>query len=167
VDADGAGQESQALNIQDDSYFVSLGFTPGGEPCVAFDYYEALTGTSIQIIYMGNMEVGFLKYGKPAPTPTPVVNYSDLSNIRIYPNPFNPHTAVNGALKITGVPVGAVVTVNSVSGEQVIRIVAQKSTVLWRGVNNNETAVAPGIYFVSVSYAGRYVKNEKILVVNK
>jgi uncharacterized repeat protein (TIGR01451 family) len=72
-------------------------------------------------------------------------------DIVVFPNPFNPKTAVNGLLKFANIPPEGIVNVFTVSGELVFRMPAVEPYVYWDGHNNYGGAVSPGIYYYVVT----------------
>jgi hypothetical protein len=89
-----------------------------------------------------------------------------VPGIVVYPNPFNPDTAVNGTLKIQGVPPGATVNLYTVSGELVHRETATGALIEWDGKTLNGRVVATGIYYYVVRQ-GNETLAEGVLVIRR
>jgi hypothetical protein len=69
------------------------------------------------------------------------------SQFTVYPNPFNPVTAVRGTVKVLGMPVGSTFIVYTVSGELVHRQTAGGGPVEWDGRTTGGTHAATGTYY--------------------
>jgi hypothetical protein len=83
-----------------------------------------------------------------------------------YPNPFNPVTTITYDLRA---PVQVELTVYSVRGERIRRLVgraqgAGRYTVSWQGVNDAGQPVASGVYFYKL-VAGDYVNTRKMILI--
>jgi len=83
-----------------------------------------------------------------------------------YPNPFNPVTKITYDLRA---PVQVELTVYSVRGERIRRLVgraqgAGRYTVSWQGVNDAGQPVASGVYFYKL-VAGDYVNTRKMILI--
>jgi len=68
----------------------------------------------------------------------------------VYPNPFNPHMAINGKLKFNNIVPGSLIRIFTVSGEIVQVINARYIRVEWDGKNRYGSPCSPGIYFWTV-----------------
>lgn len=80
----------------------------------------------------------------PTPTETP------LGPLRLWPNPFNPSTAVRGTLKCADMPEGSVLTIYSVSGEKVWNEGETGFRAEWDGRTKGGRMVASGVYYYVV-----------------
>jgi len=90
-----------------------------------------------------------------------------IGDMVIYPNPFNPESAIGGKMKIANVPKDAKIRIYSVSGEMVMSYWAKTPVVTWDGRNGYGKKVSPGIYYYFISWDNekRSVKG-KIFVTN-
>lgn len=70
-----------------------------------------------------------------------------VGDIEIYPNPFNPSTAVGGVMKFANMPGKSIITIYTLSGEAVMNFYSKESVVFWNGKNVNNKMVSPGIYY--------------------
>lgn len=71
----------------------------------------------------------------------------------VFPNPYNPDTAIRGTVKITGMPFGSIFNVFTVSGEIVRSQTAGNGVngwTEWDGKNNVGQIAATGIYYYVV-----------------
>jgi hypothetical protein len=71
----------------------------------------------------------------------------------VFPNPYDPDTAVRGTVKITGMPYGSTFNVFTVSGEIVKSQTAGNGVngwTEWDGKNNAGQSAATGIYYYVV-----------------
>lgn len=67
--------------------------------------------------------------------------------LRIFPNPFDPRTAVRGTLKFEGLPLGGRVRIYTIRGLKVWEGTVEKPYILeWDGCNLGRDPVAPGTY---------------------
>ncbi|MCE5301275.1 MAG: hypothetical protein LLG37_10460 [Spirochaetia bacterium] len=91
--------------------------------------------------------------------------------IVVFPNPFNPNTASEGALKFVNVREWHEVYIFTVSGELVITLVPApgNNTVKWYAVNRFGAAVSKGIYyyFIRDKNSGSPVMKGKIFLIEK
>ena len=72
-------------------------------------------------------------------------------NPLVYPNPYNPDTAVNGELKFANIVPGSLIYIFTMSGEVVDVINAREQIrVEWDGENRFNNKVSQGIYFYMV-----------------
>jgi flagellar hook assembly protein FlgD len=99
----------------------------------------------------------------PTITITPTPDYNDII---VYPNPYSPSKAVQGALKIINLPVGANICIYTISGELVISIAAQAPAVYWNGRNSNGNPISPGIYYYTIKWSSNILKTGNIFVVH-
>jgi hypothetical protein len=80
----------------------------------------------------------------PTPTETP------LGPLRLWPNPYDPWTAVRGTLKCADMPSGSRLAIFTVSGEKVFEAGETGFRVEWDGRTNQSSRVSPGIYYYCV-----------------
>jgi len=67
--------------------------------------------------------------------------------LRVYPNPFNPKTAVRGTVKFEGLPVGSQVRLYTPAGLKVWEgKVTVPNVVEWNGKTESGRPVSPGVY---------------------
>jgi sugar lactone lactonase YvrE len=78
------------------------------------------------------------------PTATP------LGPLRLWPNPFDPSTAVRGTVKCADMPEGASLTIYTISGEKVFTAQEKGFRVEWDGKNEKGSPVVSGIYYYVV-----------------
>jgi hypothetical protein len=103
----------------------------------------------------------------PSPTPT-CVTY-------VWPDPYNPKTAVNGTLRISCMNANTTVNIYTVSGE-LVKILDPSTACqvpdmsgmvyCWNGRNKQEAPVATGIYFYVVEDEGKVTQRGKFLMIN-
>jgi hypothetical protein len=91
-------------------------------------------------------------------TQTPTPSATPLGPLRLWPNPFNPATAVRGTLKCADMPEGSSLAIFTLSGENVFEAVEKGYLVEWNGKTNKGTQAAPGIYYCVVR------KNQNMLL---
>jgi len=75
-----------------------------------------------------------------------------VGNIVVYPNPYNPLTAVGGTLKFANVPTDAQILIFTVSGEIVKSFRERSAIVYWNGTNEYNINVSPGIYYFTITW---------------
>lgn len=100
----------------------------------------------------------------PTPTNTPV------PPINLWPNPFNPNYAVNGVLKVSGLPQGATASFYTVSGELVRTITQTQSggaVVTWDGKNKEGRISSSGIYYYIVISEKKVLLRGKLLFISQ
>jgi len=85
----------------------------------------------------------------------------------IYPNPFNPKTAVDRKLKIDNLIPGSLIQIYTVSGEIVIALDAQDLTVYWDGKNRYGYNASPGIYYWLIKTPSNNIYKGKLFIINK
>ena len=106
----------------------------------------------------------------PTPSPTPTCVTS------VWPDPYDPHTAVGGTLRVSCMDAQSTVTIFTVSGEKVRTLNYQTSTCLvpnmqgmvyycWDGLNSRMMPVATGIYFYAIQQGTQVTQRGKFLVV--
>jgi sugar lactone lactonase YvrE len=96
----------------------------------------------------------------PTPTPYPI------GDIIVYPNPYSPGRAVDGALKIINLPTGSNIVVYTISGELVISISAQTPVVYWNGRNAYNSPISPGVYYYVIKSGSDILRAGTIFVVH-
>jgi len=104
-------------------------------------------------------------------TPTPTVTVtptlpSASGNIRVFPNPFNPRTAVGQVLKFENLPLDSNIRIFTLSGELIRQWDASASRVTWEGKNKQGEEVATGIYMYVITSPGKEKTIGKILLVS-
>ncbi|MDD5688217.1 MAG: discoidin domain-containing protein [Elusimicrobia bacterium] len=90
----------------------------------------------------------------------------DLNNIKVYPSPYNPATAVNGKLKITNLPINSIVKLYTVTGD-IIRELREidygnLGWLEWDGKNDNGDKVGKGVYIYKIEDAAGNKKTGKV-----
>ncbi len=85
----------------------------------------------------------------------------------VYPNPFNPDTAIDGELKFNNIIPGSLIRIYTISGEVVEVIKARYIRVRWDGKNRYNSPCSPGIYYWTVENkeTGEMHK-DKLFIVN-
>ncbi len=73
-----------------------------------------------------------------------------LGPIQVYPNPYNPATAVGGTLKFNNLPAGSYVELYTLGYERVRTVHEIGYTARWDGKNEAGQIVAPGTYLYKV-----------------
>jgi hypothetical protein len=99
----------------------------------------------------------------PAVTPT----WTPPPGIVVYPNPFNPGTAVGNKLKITGMPAGSTFNVYTISGERAKKQDAGNGPgglTEWDCRNEAGQLVASGTYFYVVRLGNRTLAEGPLVV---
>lgn len=87
----------------------------------------------------------------PVPLPPP---YS--GSVRVFPNPFNRATAVNGSVKFEGAPIGASVRIYTSRGLRAWEGEVRRPYILeWSGHNEEGIRVAPGVYIWVVEFENK------------
>jgi hypothetical protein len=107
-------------------------------------------------------------------TPTPTITDTPMAiptqtpscEIRVWPNPFDPHSAVRGSLKVGCLPPGANVSIYSVSGELIRRIPESSGLAVWDGHNQVGVDAAPGIYFYTIRHGGDLLLKGTLMIVD-
>ncbi|MDD5688216.1 MAG: discoidin domain-containing protein [Elusimicrobia bacterium] len=90
----------------------------------------------------------------------------DLNNIKVYPSPYNPATAVNGKLKISNLPINSIVKLYTVTGD-IIRELKETDYgnlgwLEWDGKNDNGDKVGKGVYIYKIEDAAGNKKTGKV-----
>ncbi|MDD5687367.1 MAG: Ig-like domain-containing protein [Elusimicrobia bacterium] len=90
----------------------------------------------------------------------------DLSNVRVYPNPYNFTTAVQGKLKVINLPINSIMKLYSVDGELVRELkeldYGNLGRIEWDGKDGNGDKVGRGVYIYQVEDAAGKKKTGKI-----
>jgi hypothetical protein len=89
----------------------------------------------------------------------------------VYPNPYNPATALGGMLKFANMPVSSAVSIYTLSGEYIGTYNSNAGYAYWDGKNASGRAVSAGIYYYVVldpgASLGNYYSKGKIYVIYK
>jgi hypothetical protein len=86
----------------------------------------------------------------PSPTPTFTVTPTPYPPIHLWPNPFNPQTAVRGTLKCENMREGSSLVLYTVSGEKIAEIPELSGYAEWNPKTKGGKDVVPGIYYYLV-----------------
>ncbi|MDD5687363.1 MAG: chitobiase/beta-hexosaminidase C-terminal domain-containing protein [Elusimicrobia bacterium] len=90
----------------------------------------------------------------------------DMSNVKVYPNPFNPDTAVLGKLKIINLPMNSNMKLYTVAGRLVRELkevdFGNLGWLEWDGKNDDGDKVARGVYIYQLEDAAGNKKTGKI-----
>jgi flagellar hook assembly protein FlgD len=100
----------------------------------------------------------------PTITSTGVATNTPSFGIHVWPNPFNPDTAVNGLLKAGVVPPGSTLSIYTVSGELVNSLQESGGLITWDGRNKNGALVSRGIYYYVVQSGQTVLLTNNIIV---
>ncbi|GEM_PF-1879051 len=89
-----------------------------------------------------------------APGNVKLSNPSQISvgDIVVYPNPFNPATAIGGVLKFANLPRGTKIAIYTISGELVTDFNPKSAFAYWDGKNISRKMSAAGIYYYVLKY---------------
>jgi len=90
-----------------------------------------------------------------------------VTGIVVYPNPFDPDTAVRGTLKILGMPIGSTCYIYTVSGELVKTQGAgngYNGWTEWDGSTDWGKAAATGIYYYVIRSGGQTLGRGSIIL---
>ncbi|MDD5687547.1 MAG: carbohydrate-binding protein [Elusimicrobia bacterium] len=91
---------------------------------------------------------------------------ADMSNVKIYPNPYNPATAVLGKLKIINLPMNSNMKLYNVTGELVRELkeidFGNLGWIEWDGKDSDGDKVGRGIYIYQIEDAAGSKKSGKI-----
>jgi hypothetical protein len=90
-----------------------------------------------------------------------------VTPIEIWPIPFNPKYAVNGKLKVSGLPPGSTVSFYTVSGELVNKSSEVAGWAYWDGTNPQGRLVSSGIYYYIVLNGKQVLLRGKLLFINE
>ncbi|MDD5686605.1 MAG: TIGR03790 family protein [Elusimicrobia bacterium] len=92
--------------------------------------------------------------------------FADMSNIKVYPNPYNPNTAVQGKLKVINIPVNSIMKLYSVAGELVRELKEMDygnfGWIEWNGKNDDGDKVGRGVYIYKIEDGAGNKKTGKI-----
>jgi len=75
------------------------------------------------------------------------VSFYPLGVVAVYPNPFNPKTAINGKVKFANTIPGMFIRIFTISGEFVTSIKADSVITYWEGKNRFGCMISPGVYY--------------------
>jgi len=153
------------INYQE---FVNSGFC-GNLPNTASLTY---LGLASPITASANVNV-------PCPTSTFTPTPTATPNLYVWPNPFNPSTAVNGVLQAGYLPATASMSIYTITGELVTSYGGQNSSspktsifydsatgsIDWYGRNSLNYLVSTGVYFYVIQNAGQTLLTGKLLVI--
>jgi hypothetical protein len=91
---------------------------------------------------------------------------ADMGNIKVYPNPYNPTTAVLGKLKVINLPMNCIMKLYSVTGELVRELKEidydNLGWIEWDGKNDDGDKVGKGVYIYQIEDAAGSKKTGKI-----
>jgi hypothetical protein len=91
---------------------------------------------------------------------------NDFSTVKVYPNPYNPTTAVSGKLKMINLPVNSIMKLYSVTGELVRELkeinFGNLGWLEWDGKNDDGDKVGKGVYIYQIQDAAGKKKTGKI-----
>lgn len=88
--------------------------------------------------------------------------------IVVYPNPYNPLTAVGGTLKFINVVPDNLIRIYTLSGEEVYVRNATGLREEWNGRNRYDSPVSPGIYYWTVyNKTSKQLSRGKLYIINK
>ncbi|MDD5688275.1 MAG: Ig-like domain-containing protein [Elusimicrobia bacterium] len=91
---------------------------------------------------------------------------ADINNVKVYPTPYNPNTAVQGKLKIINLPMNCVMKLYSVTGEMVRELkeidFGNLGWLEWDGKNDDGDKVGRGVYIYQIEDAAGSKKTGKI-----
>jgi hypothetical protein len=99
------------------------------------------------------------KYSGPVPVPV------SLSNTKVFPNPFNPATAVGGTLKFAPIPRGAKVAIFTVRGYRVRELAETGFEAAWDGTNDHGAKAGAGVYVYTISAPGVKTIRGRVMLV--
>jgi len=99
------------------------------------------------------------KYSGPVPVPV------SLSNARVFPNPFNPATAVGRTLKFAPLPGGSKVRIFTVRGYRVHELSEHGNEAVWDGTNDHGTKAGAGVYVYTISAPGIKAIRGRVMLV--
>lgn len=86
----------------------------------------------------------------------------------VYPNPYNPETAVRGTLKFLYVKPGSAARIYSLSGELVAMKDTYTNCIEWDARTIWEDKASPGVYYYVVEErANSVVARGKLFITNK
>jgi len=97
---------------------------------------------------------------QPLPTLTPTPPCA----IHLWPDPFNPQTALWGLLKVDCLPLGGTVSIYTVSGELVASVHEYGGLATWNGQNQYGLPASAGIYYYAIQSGTQTVQTGKFLL---
>ncbi|MDD5688278.1 MAG: carbohydrate-binding protein [Elusimicrobia bacterium] len=90
---------------------------------------------------------------------------ADMSNVKVYPTPYNPNTAVQGKLKIINLPMNCIMKLYSVTGEKVRELkeidFGNLGWLEWDGKNDDGDKVGRAVYIYQIEDAAGNKKTGK------
>jgi hypothetical protein len=87
-------------------------------------------------------------------------------NIVLYPNPFIPQNNGHGNVEFSNLPLPVEITVFTASGDRVLSFgAARESDAFWDGKNADGRMVAPGIYFLLLTFEDNRSVVKKLAVI--
>ncbi|MDD5687225.1 MAG: carbohydrate binding domain-containing protein [Elusimicrobia bacterium] len=91
---------------------------------------------------------------------------TDLSNVKVYPNPYKPNMAVGGKLKVINLPINSEMKIYTVSGELARELkeadFGNLGWLEWDGKNDDGDKVARGVYIYQIRDATGRKKTGKV-----
>ncbi|MDD5688208.1 MAG: DUF2961 domain-containing protein [Elusimicrobia bacterium] len=91
---------------------------------------------------------------------------ADMSNVRVYPNPYNPTTAVLCKLKVTNLPMNSVMKLYTVTGEKIRELkeidFGNLGWLEWDGKNDDGDKVGRAVYIYQIEDTAGNKKTGKI-----
>ncbi|HEY5039930.1 MAG TPA: hypothetical protein VIJ93_12740 [bacterium] len=102
----------------------------------------------------------------PTVTLPPTATFTPTCVTHVWPDPYNPNYAIGGFLKVDCLPLGAVVSLYTVSGELVRSLTENSGLALWDGRNQEGAKVSPGIYYYVILQGTQVYQSGKFLVLN-
>jgi hypothetical protein len=136
--------------------------TPTGTPTVTFTPTQTFTPTAT-----GTPTNTFTVTQTPTITNTftPTATFTPTCPIHVWPDPYNPLYAKDGALKISCLPPGAQVFIYTLSGELVTTISQSGDPTEWVGAKNQKgSTVASGVYFYAIKNGQTVLQKGKFVV---
>jgi hypothetical protein len=152
---------------------VLMPINPGEQQSFTFVITTAAGLTSGTKIDLPADTVDFNLYPAPAPavpaTATSNTAFITVGDIVVYPNPFNPKTAVGGACKFANLPKDTRITIYTLSGEMVQSYRNQASAIVfWNGFNMSNKLCSAGIYYYIIIWNdGKDKMIGKVFLINQ
>jgi hypothetical protein len=174
--------DPDGLPIADNALWTEAGTTltrvittplyPGEQATYIFTLTTAATLASGTKIDLPADTAAYNLYPAPAAaspaTASSNTAFFTVGEIVVYPNPFNPSTAVGGLCKFANLPKETRIAIYTLSGEMVQSFRNKTSYVFWDGLNTNKKRVSPGIYYYIISWKEDTKKlTGKLFVVDK
>lgn len=135
---------------------ISAPINPGQQQSYIFTITTIDTLASGTVINIPAVTADYNLYPAPAPampvTATSNTAFITVGEIVVYPNPFNPATAVNGVCKFANLPKNTRIAIYTVSGEFVQSFRNQTAYVYWDGTNVSDKPASAGIYYYIISW---------------